>query len=164
MKKRYLIVDAYNVIHAIKELREVLDKSPDGARDQLAERAMAIHDVDGIHTVLVFDGCGESLEVIHSPGRETFELVYAPAGTTADGIIEKLLTRIAEPGGVTVASDDAMIRESARVNGAIAISSEDLFNWICICEQRLVRDVERRRKMNEKEWHNRIQLDGGSSG
>ena len=160
MKSRYLLVDAYNVIHAVEDLREALDNSLDSACDQLAERLMSIHDADDIHTVLVFDGRGESPEVSHPPGVRTFERVYAPAGMTADGVIEQLLTRIAEPESVTVASEDALVRESTRVSGAIAISAGDLLDWINACEQRLIQDAEQRRKASEKEWRNGIEFDG----
>lgn len=159
VKSRYLFVDAYNVIHAIEELREALSRSLDGAGDRLIERVMPIHDAEGIHVVLVFDSSSELLKVSHPLGRKTFEVVYAPARITADGVIEQLLTRIAEPANVTVASNDSMVCESARVNGAIAISADDLFDWICICEKRLIQDAERRRKIDAKEWRNGIELD-----
>ena len=157
--KRYLFIDAYNVIHAIGDLRNALDESLDSARDQLTERAVSIHDVEGIHIVLILDSSSEALKVSHPFGKKTFEVIYAPARLSADGMIEQLLTRVAEPANVTVASNDSMVRESARVNGAIAISSDDLFNWICACEQHLIQDVERRRKLNDNEWKNGIDLD-----
>ncbi len=157
--KRYLFIDAYNVIHAIGDLRKALGKSLDSARDQLAERVVSIHDAEGVHTVLILDSRSEALTIDHPFGKKTFEFVYAPARLSADGVIERLLTRVAESANVTVASNDAMVRESARVNGAIAISANDLIDWICACEQRLIQDSERRRKLNEKKWKNGIDLD-----
>ncbi|MGK0176928.1 MAG: putative RNA-binding protein with PIN domain [Lentimonas sp.] len=157
--KRYLFIDAYNVIHAVEDLRKALDKSLDSARDQLAERAVSIHDAEGIHTVLILDSSRQSLAVDHPYGKKTFEFVYAPARLSADGVIEQLLTRVAEPANVTVASNDAMVCESARVNRAVAISANDLLDWICACERRLIQDAERRRKLNEKAWRNGIELD-----
>ena len=160
MKKRYLFIDAYNVIHATKALRKTLDYSLDSARDQLAERVMSIHNADSVHTVLVLDSQRDSLEVSHPLGKKTFELVYAPGWLSADGVIERLLTRISEPADVTVASNDAMVREAARVNGAVTISANELFDWVCACEKRLTRTAEQRCKANEKEWKNGIDLDG----
>ena len=157
--KRYLFIDAYNVIHAIEDLRKALDKSLDSARDQLAERVVSIHDAEGVHTVLILDSSSEALTVDHPLGKKTFEFVYAPARLSADGVIERLLTRVSEPGNITVASNDAMVRESARVSGAIAISANDLMDWICACERRLIRDSERRRRLNDRKWKNSIDLD-----
>ena len=59
-----------------------------------------------------------------------------------------------------MADFDAMVRESERVNGAITMSADDLFDWICACERRLMQDAERRRKLNEQEWKNGIEFDG----
>ena len=157
--KRYLFIDAYNVIHATEDLRRILNTDLDSACNRLTERVTAIHDAETIHTVLVFDSRNESLEVDHPLGKKTFECVYAPAGLSADGVIEQLVTRVAEPTHVTVASNDALVRESARASGAIAIGSKDLFDWIYACEQRLVQDAQRRSKTNEKEWRNGFEFD-----
>ena len=156
-EKRYLLVDAYNVIHAVEDWHRVLtDEGADCARDHLAERVVSSHDAEGIQTVLVFDSRGESLEVDYPFGKKTFECVYAPAKLSADGVIERLVAGIPKPAHVTVASNDNMVRESARVNGAIAISAEDLLDWICASERHLIQDTERRRKANEKAWRHGI--------
>ena len=158
--KHYLLIDAYNVIHAVEDWCSALvNEGADCARDQLAERVVSIHDAEGVHTVLVLDSRSESLKVDHPFSKKTFEFVYAPARLTADGVIEQLVTRIAKPTRVTVVSNDAMVRESARVNGAIVIGSEDLLDWIGACERQLFQDGERRRKANEKEWRNGIDFD-----
>lgn len=157
--KRYLLIDAYNVIYAVDELRRALtNDGAECARDKLAERAVSIHDAEGIHTVLILDSRSEALEVDYPFGKKTFEFVYAPARLSADGVIERLVARVAEPARVTVASNDAMVRESARANGAIAISSQDLLVWVHACERRLIQDAERRRKANEKKWRNGIEF------
>ena len=137
----------------------LMNEGADCARDRLAERAVSIHDAEGVHTVLVLDSRNESLEIDHPFGKKSFEFVYAPARLSADGVIERLVARIAEPSRVTVASNDAMVRESARVSGAIAISASDLYDWIGACERQLIQDAERRRKTNEKEWRNGIDFD-----
>ena len=68
--KRYLFIDAYNVIHAIGDLRKALGKSLDSARDQLAERVVSIHDAEGVHTVLILDSRSEALTIDHPFGKK----------------------------------------------------------------------------------------------
>ena len=157
--KRYLLIDAYNVIHANANLRRALGRSLDVARDLLAEKVLAIHNVEGIHTILVLDSRHESLEVEHPFGQQSFELVYAPARLSADGVIEQLLNRVTETAHVTVASNDGMVRECARANGAIAIGCADLLDWACACERRFAQDAQQRKRKNELEWKNGIELD-----
>lgn len=154
-----MIIDAFNVIHSVGDLRRALYKSLHSARDQLAERVASIHDVEGIHIILVFDGRNESLEVEHPFDKKTFEYVYSPSGLSADGVIERLLVSVPDYARTTVASNDAAVRESARANGAIAITAGDLYDWICACERRLMRDVEHNRKLNNSEWRNGIDVD-----
>ena len=156
-KKRYLFIDAFNVMHAFEDLARTFYRSMDSARDKLTERVASIHEAEGIHTVLIFGSRSDLLEVDYPFGNKTFEFVYSPANLSTNKVVEQLLNCISEPARITVASNDAIVRESARANGAIAISAEDLYNWVCSCERRLVKDVERWRTINEKEWSSSIQ-------
>lgn len=159
VKKHYLFVDAFNIIHAVSDLRRALHKSLDNARDKLTERVASIHDAEGIHTVLIFDSSGDAMEIEHPFDKKTFECIFAPSKFTADGIIERLLTRVPKSARTTVASNDSMVRESARVNGAVAISADDLYSWIFACERRLIHNVERQRFFNNEEWGNDMELE-----
>jgi predicted RNA-binding protein with PIN domain len=158
IKDRYLFIDALNVIYAIDDWRRSLYRSLDSARDQLVERVASIHDAEGIHTILVFDSRSELLEVEYPFGKKTFEFVYASARLSINGVIEQLLGQISKSARSTVASNDPVVRESARSNGAIAISAEDLHDWICACDRRLMKKVECRHPINEEAWSNAIEL------
>ena len=155
---RYLLVDAYNVIHADPALRALLREGVDRARDALAERIRAIHDAEGVHTVVVLDGRGDRAEVEHPHGSNSFEFLYAPAALTADGAIERMVARGREPGEMRVVSQDRMIREAVRAMGAVALTAEELFEWARACELRLEQDLRRRRKRQAAEWRNGIEL------
>ena len=160
-KKRYLFIDAFNVIHAFGNLSRALYRSIDSAQEQLAERVGSIHDAEGIHIVLIFNSHFNShsdfLKVDYPFGKKTFEFVYTPANLSVDEVVSQLLACISESARMTVASNDATVRESARINGAIAISAEDLYSWVCACERRLIKDAERLRMINDKEWSRNIQ-------
>ena len=75
-----------------------------------------------------------------------------------------MLGRISKFARATVASNDAIVRESARMNGAIAISAEDLYDWIRACDRRLMKKVERRRTINEEAWSSGMELSLASRG
>lgn len=155
---RYLFVDAYNVIHAIEELRMALGKGLDSARDRLMEYALSIHDAELVQMVLVFDGNRKQLEVDYPLKKKTFELVYAPARISADGVIEQLLTRVSKPENVTVVSNDGMVREATRVGSAATITAQEFCDWAISCKKRLERDAVQRNKAFEKEWKNNIDI------
>ncbi|MGJ8641432.1 MAG: NYN domain-containing protein [Opitutaceae bacterium] len=156
---RYLLIDAYNVICATESLRDLLKENADAARDELAEIAASIHDAEGVRVALILDGKGDLLEVEHPYGKKTFEYLYAPAALTADGVIERILRRVKNSSGVSVVSNDNLVREATRSTGAMALRPEELFEWASACDARLVQDAARRRKENAKEWRNGLEID-----
>ena len=156
---RYLLIDAYNVICATDSLREIMQGKLDTARDQLAEIVLSIHDAEAVHVALVLDSRNDKLEVEHPYKVKTFEYLYAPAALSADGVIERMVARLKNPKDTSVVSNDRMVRESVRANGAIALRPEDLFEWARGCESRLVQDNRRRNAANAKDFKNGLNLD-----
>lgn len=155
---RYLLIDAYNVIHATDSLREAMRGHLDSARDQLAEAVRSIHDAEGIRVALILDSRNSRLEVEHPYKVKSFEYVYAPAEVSADGVIERIVARAKVPGEVTVVSNDRMVRESVRASGALALRPDELFEWAHGCENRLAQDARRRSAANAKDFRNGIDL------
>lgn len=156
---RYLLIDAYNVICATDSLRAIMQAELDTARDQLAEIVRSIHDAEGVHVTLVLDSRKDTLEVEYPYKVKTFEYLYAPAALSADGVIERMVARVKNPHDSTVVSNDRMVRESVRANGAIALRPEELFEWARGCEARLVQDTRRRNAANAKNFRNGLDLD-----
>lgn len=155
---QYLLIDAYNVICATDALRETMQISLDAARDQLAEAVRSIHDAEGVRVALVLDSRQKTLQIEHPYKVKSFEFVYAPADVSADGVIERMVARVPNPGDTTVVSNDRMVRESARANGALALRPEELFEWARGCEARLLQDARRRNAANAKDFRNSIDL------
>lgn len=155
---QYLLIDAYNVICATESLREAMQVNLDAARDMLADQVKSIHDAEGLHLAMVLDSRNDRLEVEHPYGKKSFEFVYAPADVSADGVIERMVARIKKPGDATVVSNDGMVRESTRANGAIALRPEELFEWARACDARLLQDARRRNAENAKSFRNGLDL------
>ena len=155
---RYLLIDAYNVICATDSLREIMQGKLDTARDQLAKIVRSIHDAESVHVALVLDSRKDKLEVEHPYKVKTFEYLYAPAALSADGVIERIVARVKNTHDTTVVSNDRMVRESVRANGAIALRPEDLFERARGCKSRLVQDNRRRNAVNAKDFRNGIDL------
>ena len=70
-----------------------------------------------------------------------------------------MVARLKNPQDTTVVSNDRMVRESVRANGAIALRPEDLFEWARGCESQLVQDNRRRNAANAKDFKNGLNLD-----
>lgn len=155
---QYLLIDAYNVICATESLREAMQGNLDAARDMLADRVKSIHDAEGLHLALVLDSRNDRLEVLHPYGKKSFEFVYAPAEVSADGVIERMVARVENPGDATVVSNDGMVRESARAHGALALRPQELFEWARACDARLIQDARRRNSENANSFRNGLDL------
>lgn len=154
-KDGHLLVDGYNVIHAWEELRGLLHQDSGMARDKLAEIVRVIHDIEGLRTTLVFDGQGKDIEIERPTEETTFSLLYAPAGMTADSLIEQMVRSSKSPKSVTVASRDNMVIETVLAQGANAISPDALADWVAACEKREGEALRRHQKEVDQKWKQR---------
>lgn len=128
----------------------------DAARDLLVETVRVIHDVEAVEVTVVFDSNRDLLAIEHPGNQETFAVVFAPAGTTADGIIELLVQRI-DPRyrrEVTVVSRDNMIAESVRASGAVVVHTPDLLDWVARCDARQSDFIRKKRREQNRNWNN----------
>lgn len=155
MDAQHLIVDGHNVIHAWADLRQFLGKHMDVAVARLTDAVRCIHDADGLQVTLVLDGKGTRLSLEHPDKRESFTVVYAPAGVTADTVIEQMLRRAGEATGFVVATRDNALGLSARVGGARCITPDELERWVTDAGRRMSSRVASIRNENARRWSRR---------
>ncbi|MBF4509748.1 MAG: NYN domain-containing protein [Aeromicrobium sp.] len=125
-ERRRLIVDGYNVLHARPEYAALAAEDLDSARARLVADLAGIAQ-DGPRVVVVFDGGDNPASdgQPHQVGRLT--VVFSPAGSTADAVVESLAARSRSRGeeAVVVTSDNAT-REAVRA-GSISVLSAGNF-------------------------------------
>ena len=151
-KSEHLLIDGYNVIHAWPVLANLLRRDSGTAREKLAEMVRIIHDFEGWRTTLVFDGQGETVEIERPTEEMTFSMVYAPAGASADAIIERMVYQSTDPGRVVVVSGDNMVRETITVMGGRSLGPDELLKWLESCEWRQGDVLRRRREKINTQW------------
>ncbi len=121
----YLLVDGHSVIFAWPELRAVHGRRMASAREALIKALTNYQDQSGIRVVLVFDGQGAKATEAGEP--EGIQVFYAPSGSTADQIIERLVAKYAGMHRLTVATSDRLEQQTALSFGAaLCISAEQL--------------------------------------
>ena len=123
VKKKYILVDGYNVIHKIPELEEKLDVSLEQARDGLVAMCnqwIALRkDYEGI--MVVFDGKSHI-------GRTDFasfgnvKMIYTETGETADDRIVHICRENMKTHEFLVITDDRAVQSGSRINNASVIS------------------------------------------
>lgn len=126
-KHEYVLVDAYNVIHAWPEYDELARDQADGldmAREILISDMHEYQALKGVDVIVVFDAYNTHADrVITKPGPT---VVYTQFGETADGYIERFVHDHIEDSRIVVATGDGLIQTTARTLGGVVMSPGDL--------------------------------------
>ena len=125
-RRRYLLVDGYNVIFAWAALRELAGTDMAAARDRLTLWLSNYSAYTHCETVLVFD----AYRVAGNAGRREEEgnirVVYTKENETADMYIEKLVEDIGKNHQVRVVTSDGLIQLSAIRSGVLRMPVSEL--------------------------------------
>lgn len=120
----WIIVDGYNLIRRLPDLRWYERESLEAGRAALVQMLAAYRRVRGHHRItVVFDG-GANATGSHGPQRAAgIDVRFSPPGQTADGVI----VRLAQEGrtGTLVVSSDRAVARAAAAAGAAAASCEE---------------------------------------
>lgn len=124
----HLIIDGYNVMHALAVKREWPGKTfQDRRRGFLAKlNAYAAGRRDRI--TVVFDGTKGGDEM---GGGETVGMIdarYSPRGVEADELIRNLVDAAPRPGELLVVTSDKPVASYARTRGAAVARSDELLH------------------------------------
>lgn len=128
-KQVHLLVDGYNVILGLPQLKDIFQRDKESSRDELGRIARNIHDANGMRVTLVFDGSGGDHEIVR-PGKElTFSYLFSSASASADSLIESLLREASDPSLVTVVTRDRAILHVSMKIGANVMSPDQMVTW-----------------------------------
>lgn len=122
---RYLLVDGYNIIFAWPELKDISERTIDGARDKLIEICSDYQGFTQETLILVFD----AYKVKGSPGNiqkvNNIFVVYTKEAETADTYIQKTTHELAKDNIVTVATSDNLEQMIIWGAGALRMSARE---------------------------------------
>lgn len=143
--REYLLVDGHSVIFAWPELRALHVRRMVSARDALIKRLTAYQDQSAVRVVLVFDGKGAKVAEETEPGG--IQVFYAPAGRTADSIIERLVAKYSAAHRLTVASSDGLVQQTSLSFGAAhCLSAEQLRTALDAAGRLFEREIKEHRR------------------
>jgi predicted RNA-binding protein with PIN domain len=136
-----LLIDGHNLIGKLPDIR--LDDPDDEAK--LVVRLRTYCARTGRRVTVVFD---------HGlPGGRSWELsgggvevVFAPAGRTADGILSERIRRVRDPRGLTVVTSDRQVIAAAQARRARVVRSEEFAAQMSTL--RAVKTIETERDVN----------------
>ena len=138
--KEYLLVDGYNIVFALEDLKELAEVNIEAARGKLADILCNYQGYKGCTLILVFD----AYKVVGNTGEMTdyhnIHVVYTKEAETADQYIEKLAHEIGRKYNVTVATSDGMEQLIIRGQGCRLLSARELWDEIEYMKQELRRE------------------------
>ncbi len=127
IRKKYLLVDGYNVIFSWDDLKELAELDLNAARDKLLDILSNYQGFTGYELIAVFD----AYKVKGHPGEvlsyHNIHVVYTKEAQTADAYIERATHEIAKKDNadITVVSSDGLIQMIVLGEGAVRISSRE---------------------------------------
>ena len=137
------MVDGYNIIFAWKELNDLAKENIDSARDRLKDILLNYQAYTHCRLVLVFDaykvkGNAGKKEIYDGRNRKAgkpeadtgIEVVYTSTDETADAFIERFVHDVKGKYRVSVATNDGLEQLTVMSQGALRMSSENLWEEI----------------------------------
>lgn len=138
---KHLLIDAWNVIHACRELRAAARRSGEAAVAGLVAKVRGLGDEHGWRVTIVCDSrAGTLLASVASDSAVT--CVQAPANKTADSVIEALVMA-APAGSCVVVTGDLAEASLVQAAGAEVMSPADLDDWLVRISERASRRLGR---------------------
>lgn len=125
-KEEYLLVDGYNVIFAWEELKELAERSLDGARGMLLDLLCNYQAVRGCHLIAVFDAYRLAGHPTEFFDYHNIHVVYTKEAETADQYIERFAHENSRKYDVTVATSDGLEQIIIVGEGCRLLSSREL--------------------------------------
>ena len=124
-RKKYIIVDGYNVIFAWDELKKLAEDNLENARQRLMDILCNYSAFSRCELVLVFD----AYKVPGNKGKRynynNIRIVYTKERELGDNYIEKLISDIGKNENVRVVTSDNLIQLSAVRYGVLRVSAQD---------------------------------------
>lgn len=118
-----IVVDGYNLIHAMPELARLVGTDLERARDALVAKLAVYRSQRNIRVTVVFDGRGSAGQQTRPPGG--VEVIFSRAPQNADAKIKNLISLEKSPKSWTVVTSDNSIVIFARDFGAKTIPSAE---------------------------------------
>jgi uncharacterized protein len=146
-----ILIDGYSLLHEWKELAPGAPRHSAAAREALVTEITRYSDSKGTPVTIVFDGAGAPPGTPKLPSSRQVEVLFSPAGKTADDLIERAAFRFREYGEVLVITNDHAERDTVISFGGLAQSCGGFISEVESVLDEFARDLKH---------HNRRERDG----
>ncbi len=125
IRKKYVIVDGYNVIFAWDSLKNIAKTNLEDARHKLMDILCNYTAFTRCETILVFDAYKVQGNTGTKENYNNIRIVYTKERELGDNYIEKLISDIGKNDNVRVVTSDNLIQLSAVRYGVLRVSARE---------------------------------------
>ncbi|MBN1895955.1 NYN domain-containing protein [bacterium] len=119
--KPQILVDGYNLIHHMPDLKRQMSQDLRMAREKLIDRIAASRHGCKADITVVFDGSGAAGQ--GSSGRSGIRIVFSRPPEKADPVLKRMMEKKARGSQMTIVTSDGEIARFARLCGVKAVAS-----------------------------------------
>ncbi len=141
-RKKYLIIDGYNVIFAWDDLKRLAQTDLDLARETLIHVLSDYAAFVETELVLVFDAYRVSGNAGSRQDHNQIHIVYTKERETGDAYIEKLVSEIGKNYNVRVVTSDNLIQLSAVRFGVLRMSAREFEQEVDSVHEKIAEYIE----------------------
>jgi predicted RNA-binding protein with PIN domain len=145
MRPVWLLIDGYNVLHMVDELKTLLNSDIELARHRLIRMIEGTALRMAEQTTVVFDGKEAGQDAALT--SKHLEIYYSPGKHTADTIIERLVARFPTPGKILVVTSDRAEANAVLSDGAQVMSAPEFIDQ---CNIDIKRTIPKQMRPGEK--------------
>ncbi len=149
-----ILVDGYSLLHAWPEMAAGEPRHSSFARNELLKTLTHYQDSLGTPITVFFDGGGAPKNTPDEHSSPEMEVIYSKAGKTADDLIERVASRLAELGEVIVVTNDYAERNTVVSFGAMAQSCEEFIHAVNAALQGLTKAVKSHNQREQRRFKN----------
>ena len=128
-KRKYLIIDAYNVMNSISEFRGIMIDDFENARDKLIQKMIEFSHYSKENIVLVFDAYLVKSSIEKIENRDGIKIIFTKYTQTADSYIEHLVVKLSDDirNEIRVVTRDQAQQQLVMGKGAIRVLPRELY-------------------------------------
>jgi predicted RNA-binding protein with PIN domain len=141
----WLIIDGYNLLHLVDDLKDLLSSDIQLARHKLVRTIEGTAHRMAKQTTIVFDGKEAGQD--DALTSKHLEIYFSPGKHTADTIIERLVARYDRPEKILVVTSDRAEADAVLSDGAQVMSSQE---FIAQCNVRPPKTVKTQMRPGDK--------------
>ena len=156
--RKYLIIDAYNVINAIDELKIDVDNDFEKAREDFIHKMIELSHYTKETVIIVFDAYLVKNRKEKKEIKDGVEIVFTKYAQTADSYIEKLVTELSQNilNEIRVVTKDFAEQQIVMGKGAIRVLPRELYYEYKFMSNRINKKYNRHEDITKDSLENRL--------